>query len=350
MSGDHAIFSPSAAERWMTCPGSVALSMGLPDDESPYAEEGTLAHSLFEKMMLGLSFTVADYPLEMVHHVTHAVDIAMKLIPDGTEYFVEQRLKHSGDVYGTGDLVIPEYFGTLTVADLKYGAGVPVAAVDEDGEPNKQLLLYASMASAAADDDFTQVRLVIIQPRVDADIETDIIVPIEKVIEFRAQVDAAVEAAKKPNAPLVPSKKGCKWCKAKPICPALKDRAQEALAQSAVSVPSLSPEAVANVLDKRAQAEEWFAAVYSYALKLAEAGVKIPGYELKPKRAYTRWKPGAENAAEKLYGQWLFERSIITPAQARKVLDDTSFVEEWTESTSSGMNLVPEKKNVKLLF
>ena len=44
MPGPHAQFSPSSAYRWISCPGSVALCKGLPDEEgSVYAMEGTIA-------------------------------------------------------------------------------------------------------------------------------------------------------------------------------------------------------------------------------------------------------------------------------------------------------------------
>lgn len=42
----HAELGPSSAVRWMTCPGSVLLSRGQPEDQSEYAEEGTLAHAV----------------------------------------------------------------------------------------------------------------------------------------------------------------------------------------------------------------------------------------------------------------------------------------------------------------
>ena len=48
----HATFSPSAAERWIACPGSVKLSENCPKTTSKYAEEGTLAHALAEQCLL----------------------------------------------------------------------------------------------------------------------------------------------------------------------------------------------------------------------------------------------------------------------------------------------------------
>ena len=44
--GKHALLSPSSADRWMTCPGSVLLTKDLPEDTSPYAQEGANYHTL----------------------------------------------------------------------------------------------------------------------------------------------------------------------------------------------------------------------------------------------------------------------------------------------------------------
>jgi hypothetical protein len=40
------MLSPSGADRWMVCPGSVALEEPFPDDSNEYSEEGTCAHSV----------------------------------------------------------------------------------------------------------------------------------------------------------------------------------------------------------------------------------------------------------------------------------------------------------------
>ena len=44
----HAKLSASGAGRWASCPGSVQMEDGIPDSESVYAKEGTLAHELSE--------------------------------------------------------------------------------------------------------------------------------------------------------------------------------------------------------------------------------------------------------------------------------------------------------------
>ena len=52
MPTSHATLSPSAAARWITCPASIRLAQQIPagirNQESAYAREGTLAHSLAE--------------------------------------------------------------------------------------------------------------------------------------------------------------------------------------------------------------------------------------------------------------------------------------------------------------
>ena len=45
----HARLSPSAAIRWINCPGSIRLSDQVPPaGSSEYADEGTAAHALAE--------------------------------------------------------------------------------------------------------------------------------------------------------------------------------------------------------------------------------------------------------------------------------------------------------------
>ena len=48
MPGKHAVLSASSAERWLHCPGSVQLTKDMPDTDTAYTREGTLAHSIGE--------------------------------------------------------------------------------------------------------------------------------------------------------------------------------------------------------------------------------------------------------------------------------------------------------------
>lgn len=42
----HAKLSASGAKKWINCPLSVVLESKMPNEETPYAKEGTLAHEL----------------------------------------------------------------------------------------------------------------------------------------------------------------------------------------------------------------------------------------------------------------------------------------------------------------
>lgn len=44
----HALLSASSAKKWINCPPSARLEEGIPETESAYAKEGTLAHAICE--------------------------------------------------------------------------------------------------------------------------------------------------------------------------------------------------------------------------------------------------------------------------------------------------------------
>ena len=154
----HARLSPSAASRWMTCPGSVALSDDIKDAGSEHAAEGTAAHEMAERILKGadgksliglkaengLTFT-ADMLTDVLRYVALVQDMVAST--SGT-LLVEQRLDISHltcekDAKGTSDCVILAG-DTLIVGDLKFGRGVQV-----DAEDNHQLMIYALAALEA---------------------------------------------------------------------------------------------------------------------------------------------------------------------------------------------------------
>ena len=134
-------FSPSAAERWMTCPGSVAACLDAPDSSSKYADEGTAAHELAERILLGADGTSlvgqtaengVEFTQDMLTEVTKYVNYVQDLVRStGGTLMVEQRLPLSSitgeEAHGTADAVILTD-DEILIVDLKFGMGVQVYA------------------------------------------------------------------------------------------------------------------------------------------------------------------------------------------------------------------------------
>ena len=178
----HAYLSASSAYRWLVCPPlvSVEANSGIQERYSPYAAEGTEAHTLGElklRQFLGedvtgqintFKGTAEFYDDEMDKHTDTYVDRVIEEFNQhpGAQLELEVKVDFSHWVpkgFGTSDAVIISD-GLVEVIDLKYGKGVPVSAYQ-----NPQLMLYALGAFARYDFiyDFEQVKMTIIQPRLD---------------------------------------------------------------------------------------------------------------------------------------------------------------------------------------
>jgi hypothetical protein len=129
----HARLAPSAAARWISCPGSVAAVQGMSEERpSVYAEEGTRAHGIFARCLL-TGAAVADLleDCAMVAPLQRAVDAARSII-GAAPVLIEQQLPPLPglpDIWGTGDVVLFDAaLRARGVIDLKYGVGVAVEA------------------------------------------------------------------------------------------------------------------------------------------------------------------------------------------------------------------------------
>jgi hypothetical protein len=183
----HAKLSPSSAERWMSCPGSVVLSEGMPEQTSKFAEEGTKAHGIAEAILReGLKFI--DCEKDMLDYVNIYVDYVQSL---AGKLHVEQRVKINDVVYGTADAVVwQENEKHLHIIDLKYGAGVAVEIVN-----NLQLQIYALATLLTFKYPAEQVTATIVQPRCphsDGFIRS-VTYGNDELIEFFADIEDAIK-------------------------------------------------------------------------------------------------------------------------------------------------------------
>lgn len=160
--------------------------------------------------------------------------------------------------------------------------------------PNPQLNIYGAAAletfSLAAD--FKRVRTVIIQPRLDHISER--VQTVEEIAAFVSEVKAAVTAAEQPDAPLVPSTKACKFCRAKATCKALRDEAISAFED--VTEPTTAPDDdLATAMSKVDLIEGWIKGIRAEVERRLLSGAPVPGYKLvQGKRGHRKWSSASE--------------------------------------------------------
>lgn len=360
--GAHAPLSPSAAHRWLICPGSVVLCDGIPDEGSEFAAEGTAAHELAEGC-LSLGIEPNDlihsapakngipFTSEMKEYVGQYVQYVRTLFSaPGAGFAVEQKVDmqdYVPDCWGTADVVgvipIPETPGQheLAVIDLKYGRGVRV-----DAEGNPQLLLYALGAyqQLALVYNIVRIRMVVHQPRLDH-VDEDVI-PREVLDAFSARANLLakrVEEARKASktlpieawsdAYLRPDNKACRWCRAAPACPKLAAHVSETVGidfdDETPDAELCGPPAPAEFFGKRMRAipliENWIKAVRAEVERRLLAGEPVQGFKLVQGRLGPRqWTD--ESAVEEYLRKTVrlriedaYDLKLISPTSAEKL-------------------------------
>lgn len=397
----HSTIGPSAASRWMNCPGSVALCATLPKRTSTYADEGNAAHALGEKYLRNAVINLdsnkgrwlvqdgkdwylesakpkSGVAFEVTQDMIGAVQVYVDHI-DGIESdhkYYEQKLDmgwlHPG-IFGTMDCGILDG-EMLHVIDYKHGAGVAVEV-----ENNPQMMIYGlgAIGKDARKTTVKTVRLTIVQPRKshpdgpvrhwDIDV-ADLMDWAENVLI------PAAKATELENAPFVPGEKQCRWCEAskQSKCPALLGAVQDVAGMSLISpiietprLPdpaSLTAADKARVLALAGLLETWIENVRASALEEAQAGVQFPGLKLVHKITRRKWKDEATTAAYLSgMGDQIWETKLKSPSQIEKLLGKggKDAIAQLTESPLGDLTLVPESdrrravdplKSLALLF
>lgn len=362
MPGQHALMSPSKAHRWAACPGSVALSMGYPEDSSKYAAEGTDAHALaadclasstspaaFEGRILP-NGTVVDP--DMVGFVQEYLDAVVAEAPHGSELFVEKAygitfITGEKDAEGTADATIlaPATHGSaLHVFDFKYGRGVRVDAAE-----NLQLIMYAAAAYADVSlySDVSRVHLHIVQPRLGHhdvwSLSPEELQCYVEVLHRAADLAAAAMSTPEKDRDgtwervyLRPGEDQCRWCLAKIGCPALRalsTRVVETTLDGLIDmdatlngIPSADNDQLSYWYTLLGAIEGWCAAIKAEAFRRAEGG-ELPGFKLVSGKRGARAWASAEEAettmkAMRLKVGEMYNLNLISPTQAEKLLKE----------------------------
>lgn len=318
----HALLSASGAHIWLKCTAMPRAVEGVPDEGSPYAAEGTLAHAIGElklRKALVEPMTKRSYDSQMnkLKKQEFYADEMQRYTDDYLDYVkgiayahkvkahvaVEQKLDFSAiapEGFGTGDCVI---IGEriLDIVDFKYGKGKMVPAYD-----NPQIKIYglAALLLYAPFFPVDTVRMHIFQPRLDN----------FPVFEMTAADLMAWGETVKPIAQkafygfgqFVPSEE-CQFCNIAATCRARTDAAMLSIvshldADSEPPLPqpaTLSNEEIGGILDDLAaiDAGSWIKKVQAYALGQCINGQPVPGWkavEGRSNRAFTDFDKAVE--------------------------------------------------------
>jgi len=395
----HATLAPSAAHRWMHCPGSVRATRDLPDVTSEAAAEGTAAHELCshclttredpadfigkwvdikatspEQRFIDSPFDTPDEFrfFEIDEEMADAVSMYVDHIwtkcrwsehGSGTACFidVEQRLDMTHlhpEIFGTGDATVyVEPDSHLHVIDFKYGKGISV-----DADENPQLLLYAAGAARRHHNRKIQGLTVhIVQPRAPhakgpiRSYEIDLL----DLFEFEHDLAAAAKRTDDPDAPFNAGP-WChdSFCKLQATCPANRaKRLADAGAEfGSVDVDTVFPKVEALTEDQEArilaEADGMLAlvkAVQQRAHDRALQGHLPRGFKLVAKRANRRWKDPVE-AEEAMLARAIEPyqpAKLKSPAMAESGFPGknkeqrAAAMADLVVKQSSGLNLVP---------
>lgn len=340
-------FSPSAAERWMTCPGSVHLisTLNIVNRGGAAANRGTAIHMCCEKALdqnlrcenyIGVKFLDLEITDEMAQIGQVYVDFINSASGDK---FYEQKVsvdKYVPECFGTADAVIckPE---KLVIVDLKTGR------IRVDAKENKQLLVYALGAFLKYDwiYDFKEITIVIVQPVLDSidsyTITLDELLAFgQKLIEAKAQIDSRPDF-------FVQSDHACQWCPAKFACPEHIEIANKAAAEDFALIVA-EPNSLAYWLAELPKLKGFIDSLEGRAFDLLSAGGEIPGFGLGKGQSRRSWADEAQVlkfANAKGLQDLLLKQILLSPAQVDKLKLDPKIQTTLSEYISITMTKQP---------
>lgn len=344
--GEHAKLMPSRAHRWMTCPGSVVMEEAAPERRTGYEGPGTVCHMMLANVLrrrilpeqyLGEfidpeteEYTTRDYPgaievtsdmVEWVQHAASWVEFAVAAHP-GTVLRVEEPVIVGAAfgcpdaLWGTPDIVLvrPDL---VTVVDAKFG----FEDVEVNGNP--QVSLYTIGVAHDYGWRHEMFELGIVQPRSNPPVSIEMLTRAE-LEDRRDRYRSAVQAALRPQAPLVPSDE-CPRCSAAGMCPAYQEWARSRATLALAEPETIELAKLGQVVAAAPAIRSALKAAERYALQRLALGFDVPGLKrVAGKRGNRKW--ANEEDAQRVLGmlmdpeRFMTKPELVSPAQAEALL------------------------------
>ncbi len=379
----HALLAPSAAPRWVPCPGSIKSEEQFPEIETDNAKEGTAAHWVASEILKsfteeGATKFAGDFfnkpapngviiTEEMIEAATEYVD---DVLQTAQEYGLLQKLlieKTAGglggsphaiheDNWGTPDCwVYIEDIKTLIVWDFKYGHR-PVDAYENWQLINYTLLILQGFnlgrGITGLEDQNITVRMRIIQPRGyhSGGCMQEWSTVASGLRSYVNQLKAAAIEATGDNPDMVTGAH-CRDCRARHACKGAQIASQNAMEYNdRYYLPeNAGPEIMAtelNMLKRAADAIEFRLLGLEEQVKTQlMAGGNIPGWMLKMGLGRQAWNKSTQEILTlgTLMGMDLKKPDApITPKQAIKKGIDETVINAYSDKPKTGLKLVKD--------
>lgn len=398
----HAFFAPSAAHRWLNCPGSMAFAENQQEgDSTKYADDGSASHAWCAEIISNGNIYQPELgDTKVINGKTYTWDEERaRFCNVYIDYVMTRGL--GGELWNDLWVDISEYLGEdqggtidngiyqaaeehLISIDLKYGmrkvyakyqtgvdsAGVPVYEVN----PQLGLYLLGLLGNMLLmDKSVTRVTAVIVQPRLGHIDEYTF--SVEELLQFGEKCKRGVSLCgdamilnpdgNEINAHLSPGDKTCEWCRAKANCQALAkyvgDQVKcdfDTIHAEGAPLPPKDHKKLAEKFRAVPLIAQWCSAVNSEVWKLVASGEEVIGVDGKPmkfiegKQGDRKWANVVEAEAalsgvlpaEKMYQP----QTIIGVPAADKLLKKKATMETWTEIIEPLIFRAPGKPKLAL--
>lgn len=335
----HALLSASSSHRWLHCPPSAKLCAEEDNKPSPYAQEGTDAHSLCQfKLEQALGMKTNDpienlefYDGEMESYAEEYVAFVIEQFEEARHYcsdpviLIEQHLDFSKYVesgFGTGDCVIVAD-NVLQIIDYKYGLGILVSA-----DENPQMMCYALGAIEIFDGiyDIDTVKMTIFQPRRD-NVSTCTLSK-DTLLRWGNEVLSPIAKLAYTGEGEFKAGDHCQFCKVKATCRKRAEYNLELAKYDFAIPPNLDNTEISVILTKVDNLVAWINDIKDYALEQALNGTKYDGFKIvegRSTRKYTNEQTVAETVT--LAGFNPFEHKLLGVTAMTSVLGKKKFEE-----------------------
>lgn len=361
----HSPLGASGAERWMQCPGSVALLRELTitaeSDAPDYRRDGTAAHAAAAYLVTHPSFEAweligqkfedgANGEIELDAEMATAIQLYHDTLKPsiaasdeaGLRTMIEYPISSPvhKDFYGTCDcaVIVPgqgfHKQEDLEVTDFKYGEGIQV-----DAEENPQLMYYAFGVLQEAPD-AVNVKLRIVQPRgfhEDGPVREwdttaahirdwaeNVLVP----AMHRTELDNALDAGP-----------WCRFCPAKLVCPLLSSLFKAACLANPKAVVKMSDESLGRSYQYTQAVKFYLKALEDEAYNRLNAGTYSGGVvKLVNKKARRVYKVGSPALFKSKFGDDAMEKpELKSPAEMEKISSEAKLlVKEYAYTPQTG--------------